>query len=264
MPFPEVNRVIYRKNPLQQVICQLRFPPILRIDAEVPAGFQDRVRTNFPNYAETTELRLEFPQGMEPPIPPEAFRQLSQSSGVKNYEFSSEDDGNWKINLTRTFIALTTKKYERWEGFRERLVEPLSALTSIYSPTYFSRIGLRYIDVIRRSQLNLDDVSWTELLQPHILGTLGEPIVGNNVQSLESNYEIRLSDNESRARLVVRLLKSPDDEQCFMIDSDYYNMKRTDINRALEKLDYLNKRGSRLIRWCITNRLHEAMEPQEI
>jgi len=32
MPFPEVKRVIYEHNPLDKVICQLRFPPILRIE----------------------------------------------------------------------------------------------------------------------------------------------------------------------------------------------------------------------------------------
>ena len=52
MPFPEVKRVIYKKNPLDRVICQLRFAPILKIDAEIPADFQEMIRADFPNYSE--------------------------------------------------------------------------------------------------------------------------------------------------------------------------------------------------------------------
>ena len=61
MPFPEVERVIYARNPLDQVVCQLRFPPILKIDAEIPAGFQDRVREDYPNFSETSGWQLEVP-----------------------------------------------------------------------------------------------------------------------------------------------------------------------------------------------------------
>ena len=47
MPFPDAKRIIFRKNPLTEVVCQLRFPPILKIDAEVPANFQEAIRTEF-------------------------------------------------------------------------------------------------------------------------------------------------------------------------------------------------------------------------
>ncbi|HQU44113.1 MAG TPA: TIGR04255 family protein, partial [Pirellulales bacterium] len=50
MPLPEFPRVIYGKNPLEVVICQLRFPPILRIGAELPAEFQERIRKDYPEF----------------------------------------------------------------------------------------------------------------------------------------------------------------------------------------------------------------------
>ena len=60
MPFPETDRVIYAHNPLEQVICQFRFPPILRIDSELPAQFQDRIRHEFPSLIEKSGLKLEL------------------------------------------------------------------------------------------------------------------------------------------------------------------------------------------------------------
>lgn len=262
VPFPEVKRVVYKKNPLDQVICQLRFPPVLRIDTEVPAAFQERVRENFPNFSETSELKVEVPLGIMDKIQPEPIEQALKSSSYKNYEFSSEDE-QWKISLTRTFVALTTKKYERWEEFREKLQIPLNALVETYTPNYFSRVGLRYIDVIRRSMLNLNDVNWDELLKPYILGILGSPQVRSNVKNFDSMCEIKLSDEESVVKIVAKLVKAiSNDEICFMIDSDFYNSNKMDISSAIKKLDYFNNRASRLIHWCISERLHDAMEPQ--
>jgi len=265
MPFPEVKRVIYKKNPLDQVVCQLRFPPILKIDSEVPADFQDRLRSDYPNLSEASLFNVQVPKGVDASsIPLEFVKQMVQSSGNKNYEFSSED-GQWKVNLTRSFIALTANKYKRWEEFRDKLVGLLGKLVDIYSPAYYTRIGLRYIDVIRRSVLGLSDINWNDLLTPYILGVMGSPDVGNDVQSHESSYEINLSDEKSIVRMITKLVKAANDsEECFMIDSDFYNSNKIEISAAIEKLDYFNSRATRLIQWCITDRLHKAMEPQVI
>jgi uncharacterized protein (TIGR04255 family) len=262
MPFPEVKRILYGRNPLDQVICQLRFPPILRIDAEIPASFQDGVRGFFSNFSEVSEWNIDLPE-LKGPIPPDILRQALQSVGNKNYEFSSED-GQWKINLTRTFVALTAKKYERWEQFKERLEIPLRTLIDVYAPEYLSRIGLRYIDIIKRSALDLDGVNWNELLQPYILGITGSA-VGDQVTSFESKYELNLSDKVSIVRIITKFVKVVDtDEVCYMIDSDFHNTHKTGIDSVFEKLDYLNTRASRLIQWAVTEKLHRAMEPREL
>ena len=42
------RRCIYRNNMLGEVICQLRFPEILSIETDLPARFQDAIRSIFP------------------------------------------------------------------------------------------------------------------------------------------------------------------------------------------------------------------------
>ncbi len=183
MPFPERRRVIYQKNPLESVICQLRFPSVLRIDTELPSAFQENIRKDFPNFLEGTEFQIEFPVVASGQIPSDMPRQIVQPT-IKNYEFASED-GQWKINLTRSFIALTTTKYNRWEEFKTKLAGPLDAFMKIYSPDYYIRVGLRYIDIFRRSTLELDGVSWEELLQPYILGMLSASDVMKEIKNSE-------------------------------------------------------------------------------
>lgn len=264
MPFPKRHRIIFRKNPLDKVICQLRFPPILKIDAEIPADFQEKIRKHFPNFSESTEMNIEVSRDVAAPLHPDLFQQLLKIPGNKNYEFTS-DDGLWKINLTRTFIALTASKYERWEQFKEKLNIPFQALVDIYSPSYFTRIGLRYIDVIKRSALNLTSVSWRELLNPSLLGLLGSEEIGDAVINFENKSELILSDKESILRIITKFVKAAEDgEICYMIDSDFFNTKKSPIDKALNRLDFFNSRASRLIQWCITDRLFKAMEPEKI
>jgi len=264
MPFPEAPRVIYGSNPLDRVICQLRFPPILQIDKEIPADFQERVRRDFPEFREKKEVTLVMPQKTPKDVSSDLVGQVL-SRDDKNYEFASEDDV-WTLNLTRTFLALTTRKYTRRDDFQKRLQIPFEALVSIYKPAYFSRIGLRYIDVIRRSTLNLNGVAWCELLNPYALGLLSAPDVKNHIQSLDSKYEVLLEDNSSVARIAMALVawQENNNEECFMIDTDFYTTQKTLIAGVDQRLDYFHVRASRLIQWLITKRLHEVMEPETL
>jgi uncharacterized protein (TIGR04255 family) len=263
VPFPPIERVIYNKKPLDTVICQVRFPSILKIDTEIPSGFQERVRSEYSNLSETPPVILDFQVGNQQNIPSEELRQLLKTEG-KNYEFASEDN-KWKVNLTRNFVSLSTKDYVKWEGFRERLVSILSALNDIYKPIGFSRIGLRYIDVIVRSKFNMETVSWNELIQSHLLGVLGLPELKDRVRRSDAIFEIELKDGEGTARVLTRTVQAADSrEQCFMIDSDFFTTKKTNIDGVLNTLDFFNVRATRLFRWCITKKLHDAMEPQVI
>ena len=263
MPFPETKRVIYENNPLDKVICQLRFPPILKIDTKVPDEFQERIRDCFPEFSEKAEIKLPIFKSAQKDTPAEVLQSITPM-GNKNYEFSSEDKV-WTINLTRTFIALSTKEYKRREDFRTHLDAPLQAFIEIYKPSAFSRVGLRYIDIIRRSELNLNDMPWSELLKPHALWLLGSSDVNNNIRSFQAQCEIELEDETSIARVMTGLVDGQEsDEECFMIDTDFYTTKKTATTDVDSKLDYFHIRGSRLIQWLITERLHKAMEPEEL
>lgn len=259
MPFPEVSRVIYRKNPLDQVVCQFQFPAILKIDKGVPDEFQEKIRGQFPNFSE--KIGMNFSMNVDDSIPKELIDHVQKFNS--NHEFISEDEV-WKINLTRNFIALTCTDYTKWEDFKEMFMGPLGAFREIYSPQYFKRVGLRYIDVIQRSKLSLDEVEWKDLLQPYILGFNSIPDIASRVKSMSSRHEVLLSDEKSIVGIVTKFVKPLTREEiCFMIDSDFFIDEHLSFEKAIEKIDFFNKQASRLIRWCITEKLHKAMEPED-
>jgi len=261
MPFPETLRVIYVHNPLVEVLCQFRFPPNLSIETELPSEFQKSIKDQYPLYSEKLELQFKVPDGKDSnpiiAVPASAIQSIQR----KNHEFLSAD-GQWKINLTRDFIAFSTLTYTRWEEFKNHFVGAYELFTSVYNPPFLTRIGLRYRDVIVRSKLGLENTPWTELLKPHILGVLSSSDVEEHVLDVNHITEIKLKDGVSRVRIIDGLVKDVDtSELCYSIDCDFHIVQNVEVKDSLEKLDYFNQRGSRLIQWCITEKLHNAMGP---
>ncbi|MEW5870995.1 MAG: TIGR04255 family protein [Chloroflexota bacterium] len=262
MPFPPCQRIIFNKNPLDPVICQFRFPPILSIDNELPSKFQEAIRKQYPLFGERLEVKFNLPSELKAAIPQELLELPSGSS--KNYEFISEDE-TWKINLTNSFLAVSTSQYTRWEEFKTHFAKPLAALLEVYEPSFFTRIGLRYVNTIKRSVIGVDNIPWSDLLNPYIVGSLSEPNIADHVLGTSHTTEIRLSDSVSIVRIRDGLIEAASTgEACYRIDNDFFIEGKFDVSKATEQLDYFNQKGSCLFQWCITDRLRDAMEPEAI
>ena len=59
--------------------------------------------------------------------------KVEQQPPVTNHNFVSEDN-QWKLNLTKDFIALSTLHYPGWEEFARQLDKPLAPLSGCTSP----------------------------------------------------------------------------------------------------------------------------------
>ncbi len=264
MIFPEAPRVIYKKNPLDQVICQVKFPPILRIDADIPFEFQEIIRSDFPNYSSSTMILADLIPDELIKFAPKEFSSNLQQKGNVNHQFST-DDGAWAINLTNNFLSISTSSYTKWEDFKHKFEAPLNAFISIYSPPHFNRIGLRYIDLITRSSLGLTNRSWNELIQPYILGIQSnKDIIPSSVRSSLQTDEITLNSRNDIVRLIHGLaIKNDDQEILFVIDSDIFSESKTEVLHAIKLLNEYNLYARNIFRWSIKTTLHEAMEPTE-
>lgn len=263
MLFPEAERQVYSKNPLRQVICQLRFPTILRINEVAPAVFQDRIRKHYPHYQEKFGMNL--PSEILDQVPPAFARVFSDARSTKAYEFISADR-EWVVSLTRDFLALTAHKYLRWEAFKSHLEAPLSALVEVYSPTLFSRLGLRYQNVIRRSALGLENVDWVKLLNPYIAAELADSSISSSIAEGAHQIVFNLEKYHAKARLQHGLIMDEGDrgETCYLIDSDFFTEQETETSDAEGIIDYFNKYNQLLFQWCISRTLHAAMAPSPI
>jgi uncharacterized protein (TIGR04255 family) len=256
--FPPSPRVVYRRAPLVEVICQLRFPTLLSIESRPPVDFQERIRSDFPLLEkQVNQLPVE--------LPAEAIKALFPQMQANIYRFLTEDRSTF-VTLSAESLAFTTSRYARWERFRDQLGIPLRALVDIYKPNFFSRIGLRYQDAINRAQLGLADAPWSSLLRSEVLGEMSIPAFEENVEDI-ANREIRARLPDGSGSILLRhgLAKiQGQDDNVYMIDLDVFTQQRTEVADAQRALDHFNAIAGMAFRWCITDRLSEALGPVEL
>jgi len=256
MEFQEYPRVIYAKNPITEVLFQIRMPRLLEIDQQLPVEFQKAIRDEFPILEVRTEQEVVIPaQG----------RGIAQTQHPTVYDFRSKDR-SWCVSLTSQFFALSNTRYAQWEHFRTASEKVITAMLETYQPPLFSRIGLRYKSVVSRNSLELNDVPWKELISSKVCGFFEE------LQNLEQERDEFLM-YQSQAQFVIGpgkgtlrtgLVKNPSNNEIgFLIDGDYFtdDEKEADLNAAVDTLEKLHRYAYRVFRWCIKERLHAAMDP---
>ncbi len=245
--FSHKPHTIYRRNQLGEVICQLRFPEILRIAAQDPVDFQEAIRADFPGFSRRME------------------KLPGQEKGAVNYQFTSAD-GIWRVNLTATFVSLACSRYTRWEDFAARLDKPLAAFIRLYQPGYFERIGLRYVNFISRRELELEDTPFRELMAQRYLGVLADeelPETAAARSTVDADFAIR---GGCRVKLhagpgQVRRGNQTDGEVKFIFDQDLFMPGKVAPNLTAPALQTLHAQAWSIFRDAITDTLHRAMEP---
>lgn len=260
MPFPYSPREIYASNPLAEVICQIRYPAILEIAANSPVHFQNAVRGDYPWYEQKSsgipkELS-DLLSGL--PLPMPSVPQQPE------HHFFAEDRFR-SISLTQEFIALSEKDYNQWEDFRSNMEYAEQVFRDTYSPAFYTRIGLRYIDLLVRDSYGLDEVPWLELLNPSFIGLLGNPKLSNAVQGFQSAAELKIPDVDGGIVKVQHgLAEDQSGGQAYLIDADFQTNTRSSPEDAFATLDRFNRWGGYLFRWAISDKLRDALVPHRI
>lgn len=242
-------RVKYLKSTLQEVIFQVRFPKILKLTEEVPAVFQEKLIKEYPIYSiQKNETIVEF-NGKQ-----------QQQVNENNHCFISLS-GRTKINLTSSFLAVSTLEYQRWEAFKKRILDVLDRFYSCYTVPGIQRIGLRYKNVIARNKLGLEGRAWSDLLDARVLGPLS---FEENVVNYNLVFELKNANDCFTNRHYALVRDSSSNELSLMLDCDYYytGFYKTDIVPALS--ENLHDLSLRFIEESHKEVLLTAMQPEEL
>lgn len=258
--FSTAPRCRYRNHQLGSVICQLRFPEILAISAGAPVAFQEAIRGEFPQYSRGQDMPAPKITGVPGNL------TLQNPAPVINYQFSSADNV-WRVNLTGKFISLSCTHYVSWEDFAAKLDKPLAAFIQVYKPAYFERVGLRYLNYISRSSLDLEGVPFSQLISPCYLGPLAQEDVQESAAakcSVDAELSLR---GGCRVKLhagpgLIKRNGQQDPEVKFIFDQDLFMHGQLPLNLVTGAMQTLHSQADSIFRGAITQRLHEAMEPE--
>ena len=257
--FSQEERVIFSNNQLVEVICQLRFPTILAISAREPVDFQEAIRDVFPRYQKRMD-QLPPKVTAAPGQPP----KMEQPPAIVNHQFMTAD-GSYRINLSQGFISLTATRYTSWEEFARMMDKPLASFIRIYSPAYFERVGLRYLNAFSRKALGLEETPWRELLAPEYLGLLAsedipEAAFSRCTQDLEcaipGGCRLKLHVGPG----MVKRGKEQDPEVKLIFDQDISMTGNIPVNMAAASMQTAHAQADSIFFAAVTDTLRDAMD----
>lgn len=222
---PNKTYRVYDRNPLDTVIAQVRYEPILRIGAGdgVPS-FQDAVRKSFPAFSQKQI------QSLEVTLPNQVQVQQDQV-----FQFTRKEDA-CKVELVKDNVSISTRKHASREQLVKDVQTVTSALHNTYAPIVTSRTGVRYVNIVDREIISRDlgrDVSWDRLVADEYLRIPAE--VADLKSTLFMN-EITspLESGSLTLRYGFPLPKDGQSEPQFRFDIDRYLDGEVDISEIPE------------------------------
>ena len=126
---------------------------------------------------------------------------------------------------------------------------------------------MEYIDAIDREKLNLKDVEWRELIEPHLLGCLGmkndEPF---KIKSSNLNTEIVMDDAVVKISSGLGRINKEENimREAFILDCEYFKVGKVELSEIDSIVTRLHQKSTAFFRKAITEKLHKAMEPNDI
>jgi uncharacterized protein (TIGR04255 family) len=248
--FPQLPEVRLKKSPLREVLCQVRFPPILRIEKEAPANFQEAIRNRYPNLEVEHGVVLQF--GINP-----MTDKPTLETSAKIYRFKSLDSKS-NVALSTDFFALSTSEYSHWHDFLDNFSFVEHAVQDEFSLPAISRIGLRFINKFTRK--NTGCTSYQELL-----GLFRDDLTcfirsEAWTEPIETISQFVIPDG--KAKLTIRFgFGREQKEQFFILDFDYFEDRQIEFKNLGKRLNQYHNQIYQAFRWCIKENSLERFEP---
>jgi uncharacterized protein (TIGR04255 family) len=251
-----------RNAQLALVVAQVQFPAILSVqtDQTLLARFQEQIRATYPYLYLGQQLGFSLgPQGVE----------QQQASG-RLYHFS-DANRQWVVTLSAGSIALESRAYTSYEDFAERLLRILASAREVYDIRRRTRLGLRYINEFRRSDVQAPE-DWGSLINPQLLGPIADEDLSSLAISSYQEVALRLENGSLTLRhghfLEASTVAPPPGASVeergpfYLLDLDAYEEAEKDLDDHTlgELLKSYNHTMFQILRWSVQDELFEYLK----
>lgn len=248
--FPEKTEIKLSKAPLTDVICQLKFPLLLRLSKDIPVDFQEAVRERFPALKVDQGILVQFPSvaGSDKPIP-ETLPNV--------YHFASANEER-ELTLAPDFLALSFHRYTHWREFLENAQTGLDALKRYYSPPYSTRLGLRFVNQLTLQNTGCTTlVELTSLLRPELTA-----MITTDSWDQPSDMLAQVVLEDGAGKLALRYgLRHENKQTYFLLDFDYFEEGQISLQDLPSRLNRYHDRIYAAFRWCIRDEAIQRFAP---
>lgn len=154
--FNSTNLNKFKRSVVKNVVCEFRFPTLMELgEGKAPAKFVNAIRKAYP----TMELGQDVSIGLGGPgetTYAHIFRSLR---------------GGWAVSLKHSSLTVENGSYEGYDKLRSRALEAVEAASAVIDSDFFTRVGLRYVNVFDHpSDLVGDEWINPALVQPILSG----------------------------------------------------------------------------------------------
>lgn len=235
--FPRCPDVRLRNAPLVEVICQVRYSPILRILRDPPSEFQEEIRGRFPQFEMSTEV--EGPGHL--------------------YRFRTAD-GQTTITLGPDAYSLATGQYTVWEDFAKDIVRIHEAIQRVYQIPFYNRIGLRYVNLFTTSNTGGETLTHiSEVLRPEF-----SPLLRVDAWTDPSELVTQLLLEDTQGKLIMRIGAKADADDggpVVFLDLDFFEEGQLAVDGLLDRCKRYHDVIYDAFRWSLKEDRLVVFEP---
>ena len=229
---PPAPRPTHKRNFLQQVVCELKFPTLFELDsAKPPVSFAQALRKDYPNYQHATDFVL---------------------GGEKTnvHLFRSLDNG-WTVSIRTSSIVIEAMRYTSFERFEERLVKILRAASQVIDSEFFTRVGLRYINAL---PWNKEEIH--QWIRPELSGVVSLPELGQLRECFQ-----RLSGPTDTGGFLLQHglgVNTSTHKNEYILDFDFFQ-ENVEVKDTAELVRAMHKQEFDLFWWALGPKAQEAL-----
>ncbi|MGN6085408.1 TIGR04255 family protein [Trinickia sp.] len=127
----------YKRNFLRQAVCEMRFPTLMELGgSKPPVRFVNALRRDYPHLELGNELTIGVGTN-----PTGAHMHIFRSSKL-----------TWTVSLKQSAVSVETVAYSEYAELKERVLKVVDAASNVIDSDFYTRIGIRYINVVSAGQ----------------------------------------------------------------------------------------------------------------
>ncbi len=252
LPPPSGDRLL--NSPLKLAVCQVRYDKSFgAADPRNALAVHTAVQGVLPVIEESPSVV----GGIGP------IGGVQVSTGAQGWNFKTPD-GAWVGFVGIEACSLETSAYLDWSDYRSRFETLLHAVKENVSPTFETRMGLRYVDRIVVPTPE-GPHTWAQWIDPAFLGPFSHGDLGPGGTALQSALELRVRDETGA---IVRLNFSRDETEkqwVLILDTDCFRqgMREFALDAILEALEELHRLALQIFQAVVTDELFARMRGGE-